>query len=80
MHDILESHVEYCWIDMPLGPREKRLPAPVARVATLESLVAQRAAAGADSGQSYAIGLGSEGQADDDDDFILELSDDDDCD
>jgi hypothetical protein len=43
----------------------------------LDSLLAERAAAGADSGQPYAVGLGSPAQPDDDEDFIMELSDDD---
>ncbi len=42
---ILESHVEYCWIDMPACPRETGVPAPLPRAARLESLLAQPAAA-----------------------------------
>jgi len=66
MNNILGAHVEYCWIDMPLDTRETDMPCLASRVARLESLVAQLAAAGP-------------GSYPDDDAFTLELSDDDDC-
>jgi len=78
MHDILESHVEYCWIDMPAGPRETGVSAPLPRVARLDSLVTELAALETGSCSSCADGF-LPVALEDDDAFILELRDDDDC-
>ncbi|HVC95908.1 MAG TPA: hypothetical protein VND64_19620 [Pirellulales bacterium] len=75
MHDILESHVEYCWIDMPADPRETDVPAPLPRVARMDSLLAELAVAETGPCQSCADGIELPVALEDDEDFILELDD-----